>query len=164
MTDPQLPFHNRAAIATFSNQRELARVLGISLRSVSRWVAGQGGGPSLPHHYEALARAAYPRDRDFAAECAGMAGTTLIAMGLERPPPPPPAPQLPPPKPVVTPAQADAVVCAAADVRDVPPREVRAMVAAAFARAHELGFTTEAVAVALAKHLPVAAPTKARSV
>jgi UDP-N-acetylmuramyl pentapeptide synthase len=51
-------------------------------------------------------------------------------------------------------------VCAAADVRDVPPREVRALVAAAFARAHELGFETEAVAKALARHLPAPATVK----
>lgn len=123
-----------------------------------------------PSQYEALARAAYPNDRDFAVECAHHAGKTLEELGLERPAPPPapppvvvaaPPPPPPPPKPViVTPAQADAVVCAAADVNDVAPREVRALVAAAFARAHELGFTTEAVAKALAAGGPAKKVTK----
>ena len=63
VTDTQLPFHRRCAVATRSNQRQLAEILGLSLRTVSRWVAGHSPGPLLPRQYEALARAAHPRSR-----------------------------------------------------------------------------------------------------
>ncbi|MHB1847303.1 MAG: hypothetical protein ACYCWW_20965, partial [Deltaproteobacteria bacterium] len=60
------------------------------------------------------------------------------------PPKSSPAPQ------VIGPEQADAVVCAAADLLDVPPRQVRPILEVAFARAHKLGYSTEALALAFA--------------
>jgi len=48
----------------------------------------------------------------------------------------------------VSPAQADAVLCAAAERLDVSPRQLRPVLAAAFARALEMGLSTAALAQA----------------
>ncbi|HUB06073.1 MAG TPA: hypothetical protein VMB50_03685 [Myxococcales bacterium] len=167
MDKQHIPFCLRCQVATGLTQKELAKLLGIGLRTVQRWSVGQAGGPFLQSHFETLARASFAKDPELAEECARMSGKSLMDMGLvprPAPPPPPPKPPPPPPPPpkrVLTMAQADAVVCAAADVRDVPPKEVRAMVAAAFARAHELGYTVEEIAKALTPHLPAPASSEA---
>ncbi len=146
-------------------KHDLANGLGISSRTLSRWMAG-GGGQLLPTHYEKLARAMYPRNPAFAAEVAQRAGTTVEALGLvPAPVSPPPVRATPPPaappaavSPAAAAAQADAILCAVAERLDVSPRQLRPILAAAFARAHELGLTTAPVARPGAAGAPAQAP------
>jgi hypothetical protein len=91
-----------------------------------------------------------------AKELAAAAGTSLEALGLVKPPAPPPppapavvAPPLPPPIPEARPEHADSVLVAAANVNNVSPETVRPILAAAFARASELGVSVGG----LAEHL-----------
>jgi hypothetical protein len=166
----QPAFMQRCLEAGHWNLRELARALGASTRSVSRWFNGSAG-TLIPGNYHSLAHAMFPHDPAFAAEIATMGGTTLEALGLVKVVPPPtlvqaPAPTVaaPPPKPeFVSLAMADSVLCAAAEHLDVSPRQLRPVLAAAFARALELGFSTAALARAFAPSAekPTApAPTK----
>jgi hypothetical protein len=137
----------------------------MSDRTVSRWL---GGAISvlLPDKLHALARSVFANDPALAAELAGFGNTTLEALGLVRAPSAPaPAvaasqPPLAPPTAnaqapqAVSVANLDSIVCAAADLHDLPSRQVRPMVAAAFARAVELGITAEAAARAFAANDP----------
>ena len=156
---PDLLF--RCMKAGHLNQRELATVLGTSDRTVSRWLGG-GAGTLVPAQFHALARAAFPGDRALAAELAALGNSTLEGLGLVQAPPAPrpataPAPAAAPPPvapvqppPAILDALLDSIVCAAADLHSLPSREIRPMVAAAFARAVELGLTVEAVATGFA--------------
>jgi transcriptional regulator with XRE-family HTH domain len=153
------------------NLRELAKAAGRSARTVSHWINGEGG-ILTPGNYHSLAHAMFPHDAAFAAEIATMGGTTLEALGLVKAPPAPLPPAMvhPPPElalvsrlEAATPAQADAVLCTAAERLDVSPRQLRPVLAAAFARALELGLSTAALARAFAPSAdkPTApAPTK----
>jgi DNA-binding transcriptional regulator YdaS (Cro superfamily) len=164
-------------------QKGLADVLGVSPRTMSRWM---NGAPAMlfAHHYHSLARALAPHDVAFAGEIAARGGATLESLGLVPPPAPRPAapapapaapaptlaapaptPAAPVPAPraapaapalarVATPPQADAVLCAAAERLDVSPRQLRPALAAAFARAAELGLAPDALARALAAQNP----------
>ena len=126
-------------------QRGLAEALGVSDRTVSRYY---GGGANVsPAQCHALARAVFPRDPALAAEVAAMGGTTLQALGLGAPPPVlPPAARAPASQGVSTAYLLDAVVCAGADLHGYPTGHVRAILAASFARAMELGLTMEVLA------------------
>ena len=77
---------------------------------------------------------------ELARQLAAARGTTLEALGLGHPGPPPDPTQR---------EHADSVVCAAADVLQLPPSAVRPAVAAAFARAGEMNVTF----AGLARHL-----------
>jgi hypothetical protein len=81
--------------------------------------------------YVDLARVVHGHDPVLAAELVASKGTTLEAQGIVPPAPPPPPPAPPPPAESIV----DAVVCAAAEAMDLTPREVRAGLHAAFARA-----------------------------
>ena len=151
-------------------QREFADATGTSLRTVSRWEAGE----STPSFIELrkVAPVLHPRDADLAREAARMGGTTLEALGVVRPPAPPEPPPAPPPaspaKEVAPPPPppperptrllVDAVVYAAAEALEASPgsllRNARAMVAAAFARARDLGLSSEQVAEAFVVPAP----------
>jgi len=129
------------------DQKELAQLLGTSLRTVQRiyataaWIDRQ--------QYVTLARAVYAKNPKLAAELAARAQTTPQELGIAPPPPsrkaPEPAPAPSPPSP----RAADSVLCAAADVMNLPPRSVRPALTAAFVRARELGLSVETVAAAL---------------
>ena len=145
-------------------QRDLASLLGVSERTVHRWLNGRSGMVSADQIH-ALARAVHAGDPALARELAASVGTTVEALGLVAPAV---APALPPPAAAtlaVAPLAAalsaaliDSIVFAAADLQDLPPRQVRPLVAAAFARAHALGLSTEAVARGLASEPPPAKP------
>ena len=129
----------------------LAAATGLSVRTISRWINGDGG-MMLPGHYHSLAHAMFPHDAAFAAEIATMGGTTLEALGLVKAPDTslvavPTATGKPE---GISPAQLDAILCAGAETLDVSPRQLRPALAAAFARAHELGLSTGALARAFA--------------
>ena len=138
---------SRAALRT--TQVRLGDMLGVSRRTAQRWsdhgVPGYGLGK--------LASLVYPHDTRLAAEIAAAAGTTVDALGLV-PPPPPPAPAAPAALPPPPDGVVDAVVCAASDAMDMMPRDVRAGLHAAFARAKEIGLTVEMIERALRAQLP----------
>jgi hypothetical protein len=143
-------------------QRDFANLLGISDRTMSRWL-GEGMFVLQPGQLNILARSVFAADPALAAEVAARGGTTLQALGLGvRPPaatPPslPPAVEVHPPAPAPLPASAallDSIVCAGADLHGYPTGHIRAIVAATFARAQELGLTTEAVAKGFASLEP----------
>ncbi|HEY8091716.1 MAG TPA: helix-turn-helix domain-containing protein [Polyangiaceae bacterium] len=140
------------------SQGELARELGISRRTVNRWVSR---GIVLAHFQaQDLARLVHPADPGLAAEIAAAVGSSLPAMGI---PAPSPAAKVaaPPPHPGERPAHlVDVVVCAAAEALDASPRAVRPALLAAFRRAREAGFTIEDVEKALSA-TPRAPRTKA---
>ncbi len=142
--------------------RELAEFLGISLRTVQRYI--YDGGVSSPRDCEKLIAAVYPKNETLASRLAATIGTDLVKLGL-KPPTPPPAPVAqaprqsllapePPRLPPATDAHADAVVCAVADLLEQPPAAVRHIVAAAFGRALELGVDQEGLARLLAAGRP----------
>jgi hypothetical protein len=126
---------------------QLANMLGVSLRTVARWYAKQGG--PVAGDFHTLARAVHPRDPDVAARLAAAGGTTLEALGLTAPPE-----DLTLPVPLLV----DSVLCAAAAALDVAPKAVRPALVAAFQRAREMRLSVEAVDLALRP--PPAPPVK----
>jgi transcriptional regulator with XRE-family HTH domain len=117
------------------NQKELAKLLGCSSRTVIRYY--RGSGVLLPSTYQRLARAVHPHDPAFAAELAASAGQTLVSLGLEPAAPARPAPTA---RHLV-----DSVVCAAAEAMQASPHAMRPALVAAFERAIALGMTAEDV-------------------
>src|SRR5579863_8587655 len=113
-------------------QRELAALVGSSLRTVQRW----SGGGSQPHMSDVLkiARAVHPRDAALAQRLVGFYGQTLESAGIVAPRAAPPAPSAQPsppdPSPML-PFLAEAVVAAAAEALDVSPRVARPALLAA---------------------------------
>jgi len=130
----------------------LADHLGISRRTMSRWI-GRRYTNLTPRGWASLARLAYPKDPALAATLAGVAGSTLEALGIAPPPPPPapaPAPPAPPPTPSVTPADlANLVVHAAAEAANLPPQAVRPIIATALDKAAALGLSVDAMREAM---------------
>lgn len=146
-----------ARVALTMSQAEFGPALGWSHRSAVRWEAGN----AVPSDdaLRKLASLLAPVDADLAAEAAAAVGETLESLGLA-------------PKPVVVKAVvekaaprvtdgdlADAVVCAAGDVTDLPPRALRPLLHAAFARARALGVTVEQIEEALRARVEAKART-----
>ena len=148
-----VPFLQRCLDAGQMNLKDLAHALGISTRTVSRWYNGAGGFLT-PQHYQRLARTMARHDLALADEIARLGGTTLEALDLgpralvAAPATSNQAAAVPPGATPV--AYADVVLCAVAERLDLSPRQLRPILAAAFARAHELGLTTEMLARAFA--------------
>jgi hypothetical protein len=139
------------------SQEGVGRVLGVSRRTVSRWV---GHGASLDGAQCAtLARAVHPRDPALAARIVAARGATLEDAGIAPPPRPAPLPAVaPPPTP---PAHlVEVVVCAAAEALDVSPRVVRPALLAALKSARAVGLDVEAMEKALT---PQSAPAPGRA-
>ena len=124
-------------------QAELSTVLGSSLRTVQRMHAGRAE-PSRDQ-YGRLVRATHPKDPALAARIAAWVNGTLEEFGIVPPTPPVPPPSAPP-APAVSIHAVDSVLCAAADVADLPLSLVRRILAAAFGRARELGVSVEMAA------------------
>jgi transcriptional regulator with XRE-family HTH domain len=126
------------------NQRELGKVVGLSTRTIQRLYRGHS--TFVSPHWHTLARAAHPSHPELAAKLAAEGGTTLMALGLERP--------LPAPAPAIFSHDVhhltDGVVCAAAEAIELTPRAVRPALLAAFRRAREMRLTVEQVEAALA--------------
>jgi transcriptional regulator with XRE-family HTH domain len=127
------------------NQKELARLMGCSSRTIIRYY--KRGGALAPATYANLATACHPRDVALAAHLAQQAGETLISMGLETPPASvadllPPSPRGPAPSARYL---VDSVVCAAAEAMQTPPHVMRPALVAAFERAIALGMTADDV-------------------
>jgi hypothetical protein len=134
----------RTGIAVGMHHRELAKVFGVSRRTVSRW---SKDGTRLSHaHAVALAELAHTREPALAAEIAALVGETLVTLGLEAPPPTGPAALG---AATLSSKLVDAVVCAAAEAMDVSPRAVRPALLAALRSAREVGLTMEALEATL---------------
>jgi hypothetical protein len=138
------PLFLRARARLALSHPATAKLLNIATRTSQRWVA-RGASPG-ESHMRILARAVYPVDRALAAEIAHAIRTTLVDLGVERPPPPPP-PGPPPPEPAHV---IDSVVCAAADAANMLPSVMRPALLAAFRRARQLRLTVDAVESTLA--------------
>jgi hypothetical protein len=146
----------RARRALGTTQSGLGAMLGVSRRTAQRWASH--GATLVPARLASLVEYIHPHEPALARELAATLGQTLEDLGIV-PPPPPPPPQRPPPPPPAPPpppsaAIVDAVVCAAAEAMELTPREVRAGLHAAFARARELGLSVEGVVDALKASLP----------
>jgi transcriptional regulator with XRE-family HTH domain len=118
------------------SQNAFGPALGWSHRTAVRWERGH----SIPPD-DALVKLAgllVPVDADLAAEMATAAGETLESLGLVT------KPALAERALRVTPEDlGDAVLCAVAEAADLPPRALRPILHAAFARAKSLGLTVE---------------------
>ncbi len=122
---------------------EMAKLLGVSRRSYSRWASE---GTRLERRQVAvLADLAITRDEALASELAALVGETLVSLGLEEPAAPLAPSPVPSAEPLSTssPKLIDVVVCAAAEALDVSPRAVRPALLAAVRCARELGLTLE---------------------
>jgi transcriptional regulator with XRE-family HTH domain len=116
-------------------QQAFGDIVGLTKRTIQRWE--ERGATLTPLEVEALAQALNPVRPDLAAEIAAAADTTLERLGI-------------------APAEArssmassdpvESVVRAAADVMRVTPDAIRPAIAAAFARASEVGLDVQAVA------------------
>jgi DNA-binding XRE family transcriptional regulator len=141
------------------SQRQLGETLGVVKRTIQRWE--DHGGIVTPFHVAKLVAAVHPRNPVLAARIAAHGGTSLLELGIEKPPaPPPPPPPEPPPLPPPPPAPpppphlptatlVDSIVCVAADAIGVLPRAIRPALAAAFVRAREVQLDVGAVADSL---------------
>jgi hypothetical protein len=144
------------------NQKELARLMGCSSRTIIRYY--KRGGVLAPNTYAELAAACHPHDVALAAHLAQEAGKTLVSMGLQSSPAghgdsPAVAPRGPSPsgKHLV-----DSIVCAAAEAMQTPPHAMRPALMAAFERAFALGMTAEEVLKGMAVE-PAAKGTKGKA-
>ncbi len=144
------------------NQKELARLMGCSSRTIIRYY--KRGGPVAPATFAQLAVACHPRDVALAAHLAQLAGKTLLSLGLETPlvsqeVAPPPAPRGPAPsgRHLV-----DSIVCAAAEAMQLPPHVMRPALTAAFERAIALGMSAEEVLKGMAAE-PATRGTKGKA-
>ncbi len=129
------------------SQGDFGEMMGVSRRTGQRWETGRAD-PSWNKICQ-MARMVDPHDAALATQLAQAAGQSLVSLGLVKPPPPPePAPP-PGPPPAAAEDLVDAIVCAAAEAINLPPRDVRPALLAAFARARRLGLAIETVETTL---------------
>jgi transcriptional regulator with XRE-family HTH domain len=123
--------------------REMADLLGVSRRTIQRLDKDLLG--LSAEKFGRAAIAVFPKDRQLATRLAARGNTTLEQLGLVRAPAPQ-APAVPAPAPApISPGGAASVVGAAGDAMNLPPRDLRPVLLAAFSRAHALGLSVEAV-------------------
>jgi hypothetical protein len=147
MPNDHVPLLLDAQHALGGNQAKLGESVGVSRRTVQRWMAARAVPTSATYH--ALARVVLPADREIARRLATAGGTTLAALGLEVLTPP-----LPPPPQASPRHLADSLVCAAAEALDVPPAAIRPALLVAFARAREMGLSIADAEAALRSATP----------
>jgi hypothetical protein len=135
-----------AQAALGMTHKQFGEALHASERTSIRWASGRSQvGVSQLHM---LARLVYPKNPALAAQLAEAGSETLESLGVVSAPRPTLAPQV----------LADVVACAAADAIGVAPAAARKALAAAFARAKELGATAAEVESALAATPPPPPP------
>jgi transcriptional regulator with XRE-family HTH domain len=146
--DVAAPLLTRAQLALSLTQTTLGALVGVTRRTVWRWQSGQSV-PTVPN-LETIARKVHAVDPALAGRLAEAAGATLESLGIAQPKPPEK------PDPLADPGQSrilvDAVICAAAEAVDAPPRVARRALLAAFARAKEMGVPLDGLAAALSLH------------
>jgi DNA-binding XRE family transcriptional regulator len=150
----------KAQFALGMSQEKLADMLGVSRRTVSRWMAGHST-PSI-EDLHTLARAVHPRDPSLAATLAQESGATLETLGLVSPATPPGPPAPPPRAMPPTRLMVDSIVCVAAESMQTTPGAIRDVLRAAFARALELGLSLEEVNQGLSPPAPPPEPAAPR--
>jgi len=144
-----VPFLNQACAALHLNQRQLGENLGVSRRTVSRWMAVQST-PTMDTLAD-LVKHVHGVDPALASRLAVAIGQTLEGLGLATPPAASgAAAPSPPPRATSVADLLDCVVCSVAEAADLSPKTVRPMVMLAFRRAHELGLDLAAVSKASA--------------
>ena len=132
------------------NQRQLAEMIGSSLRTVQRWET-QHGRPDR-NEIQNVADAVRPHDVALADEIDTWAPRPKPPQPVAAPPPEPPAPPPPPPPlPIPDAVLVDSVVCAAAEAMSLVPQAIRPAVLAAFTRARDARLTPDAVVAVLAR-------------
>jgi hypothetical protein len=147
--DPPVPvLLTLAQQALGLTQEELGELVGVSRRTVSRWLSD--GTVLTDSQGSTLARAVYPANASLAAQIAASGGTTLERLGIVQPPKPVEPPKPPPPPPRLV----EVVVCAAAEALDASPRTVRPAVIAAFEAARDVGLDVEGVVRSLRPREP----------
>jgi len=140
-------------------QESFGKRLGVSRRTISRWIS-RGGGPGMLAKFYDLARAVHPHDPKLAARIVASQGATLEDAGIVVPSEAvAPSLLLPPPPP---PYLVEVVVCAAAEALDVSPRVVRPVLLAALRTARSLGLDVESMEKALTPGEAVAQGKKAK--
>jgi transcriptional regulator with XRE-family HTH domain len=132
-----LLLRGRAALGMTNKQ--LGEALRSSQRTAERWAEGRAT-PSL-EQVKTLARLVFPKDRALAAELAGACSESLVSLGLVAETKAPVIPRS---------VLFEAVVSAAAEAAKVHPGAARAGLAAAFARAGELGVPVSELAECVA--------------
>jgi transcriptional regulator with XRE-family HTH domain len=118
----------RGRLALGMTHKQLGQALRTSHRTAERWAAGRST-PGVEQVAE-LARLVFPKNRALAAELAAASSESLVSLGLVVEPKAPAIPRS---------VLFEAVVSAAAEAAQVRPGAARAGLAAAFARAEELG-------------------------
>jgi hypothetical protein len=135
----------KVQLAIVGSQRELGLRLGMSRRTVSRWMTGQGG-PSIPQ-WAQLAREVYPVNPALAETICVEMGETLVTLGLVAPAVPQPAV---PARPVIPVGDlVDSIVCAAAEAASTTPQTMRPAILAALDRTVSVQLTIDEVRAAL---------------
>jgi|HubBroStandDraft_6_1064221.scaffolds.fasta_scaffold156747_1 transcriptional regulator with XRE-family HTH domain len=119
-------------------QQQFADIFGCTKRTVIRWE--ERGTVLLAPALEALARALYPVRPDLAAQVAAAGETTLEQLGIPSAAGSGHMAIFEPIEPI------ESIVRAAADAMGVTPEAVRPALAAAFARAREVGLDVQTVA------------------
>lgn len=133
------------------HDRDLAKLLNVSLRTVERynWQGGIRGRDDA----HLLATRVHPRDADLAKELLEAVGSNPVYLGLV--PASPEERRAARPPGGVTPTEAVAVVGAAADLLGLGIEETFPAVQAAFRKAQSLGLSVEALLPALTPPRPV---------
>jgi transcriptional regulator with XRE-family HTH domain len=116
-------------------QQQFADIFGCTKRTVIRWE--ERGTVLLAPALEALARAVYPVRPDLAAQVAAAGETTLAQLGI---------PSVAASGHMAISGPIESIVRAAAEAMGVTPEAVRPAIAAAFARAREVGLDVQTVA------------------
>lgn len=148
LSEPALIVQAQSALVM--SQEQLGRKLGVSRRTITRWMNEQSY--PKPEEWADLARLVYPRDRALAERIASGLKETLVTLGIEAPPAPPPPPPPPPPPRAYPPSRdlVDSVVCAAAEAIAVTPQTIRPALVAAFSRFVSVGLSLEEMRAGLA--------------
>ena len=129
----------QAQLALGMTQSAFGEMLGLSRATIGRWSSGRFPG-LIPSNVAAIATALYPIDPALASQLAVSCGTTLESLGIVAPIPATVS------APTVSLGHlVDSVVCAAADAGGQLPSVVRPALAAAFARARDVGLSMEDV-------------------
>jgi hypothetical protein len=143
-------------VALHLNNRELAELLLVSRKTITRWFKkGAGIGPA---HMGKLALHVYANDPALAARIRAHAEQGAARIGVPPPPPlpVPPPPPPPPAPPAPTRVLLDSVVCAAHDAMAASSGALRPVLRAAFGRARELGLSVDDVERGLVPEEPKA--------
>ncbi len=140
-----------AQSALGKTQETLGTMLGVSRKTMGRWMAGRGS-PTIGQ-WANLARAVHAVNPPLAQRIATEMGETLVSLGLVAPPPSPEAlaaaAAAAAPPPLAAADLVDSIVCAAAEAVNLPPQAIRPALLAAYDRTASVRLSIEQVRDAL---------------